>query len=71
MTIDIAGVVRCGCGYVIWGEEEDDLPLDADLHVRSAHPDLVAPFLLSSWRARQRRTKQRPEPSSGARRAAM
>ena len=41
MAIDIAGVVRCGCGYVLWGEEEDDLLVEADLHVRSAHPDLV------------------------------
>jgi hypothetical protein len=41
MAIDIAGVIRCGCGYVLWGEDEEELLQNADLHVRSAHPELV------------------------------
>ncbi len=41
MPIDIAGVIRCGCGHVLWGENEEELLQTADLHVRIAHPDLV------------------------------
>lgn len=41
MALDIAGVIRCGCGYIVWGEDEDELLQDADLHVRSAHPELL------------------------------
>jgi hypothetical protein len=41
MVVDIAGVNRCGCGYILWGEDEEELLLDADLHVRTVHPELV------------------------------
>jgi hypothetical protein len=41
MAVDIAGVIRCGCGYIVWGEDEDELLQDADLHVRNAHPELL------------------------------
>ncbi|MDX6386394.1 MAG: hypothetical protein QOD85_196 [Gaiellaceae bacterium] len=41
MALDIAGVIRCGCGYIVWGEDRDELLSDADLHVRSAHPELL------------------------------
>jgi len=41
MAIDIAGVIRCGCGHVLWGEDEEELLGAADEHVRSAHPELV------------------------------
>jgi hypothetical protein len=41
VAIDIAGVIRCGCGHVLWGEDEGQLLQDADLHVRTAHPELV------------------------------
>jgi hypothetical protein len=41
MALEIAGVIRCVCGHVLWGEDEEELLQTADLHVRSAHPDLV------------------------------
>ena len=41
MAIDVAGVIHCGCGHVLWGEDEEQLLEDADLHVRTAHPELV------------------------------
>ncbi|MGZ8697322.1 MAG: hypothetical protein ACXWZ1_08190 [Gaiellaceae bacterium] len=41
MAIDIAGVIRCGCGHVLWGEDEEEILQSADLHVRIAHPELV------------------------------
>jgi hypothetical protein len=41
MALDIAGVIRCGCGYIVGGEDEEQLLSDADLHVRKAHPDLL------------------------------
>jgi hypothetical protein len=41
MAIDIAGVIRCGCGQLLWGEDEAELRQTADLHVRIAHPDLI------------------------------
>ena len=41
MAIDIAEVVRCGCGQLLWGEDDVELFEAADLHVRSAHPDLI------------------------------
>ncbi len=34
-------VVRCGCGYVLEGDEADDLLADAERHVRIAHPELL------------------------------
>jgi hypothetical protein len=39
--IDIAGVTPCGCGYVLWAADEKELLQTADLHVRTAHPELV------------------------------
>ncbi len=41
MAIDVAGVIRCGCGHLLWGEDEEELLQTADLHVRIAHPELV------------------------------
>jgi acetone carboxylase gamma subunit len=41
MAIDVAGVIRCGCGHVLCGQDEEQLLEDADLHVRTAHPELV------------------------------
>jgi hypothetical protein len=41
MAVDLAGVVRCGCGYVLWGEAEEELLLDAERHVQSDHPELL------------------------------
>jgi hypothetical protein len=41
MAIDIAGEIRCGCGQVLWAEDEEQLLQSADLHVRTAHPELV------------------------------
>jgi len=41
MALYIAGGINCGCGHVLWGEDEQELLQDADLHVRNAHPELV------------------------------
>jgi hypothetical protein len=41
MVVDVAGVNRCGCGYILWGEDEEELLQDADFHVRNVHPELV------------------------------
>jgi hypothetical protein len=41
MAIDIAGAICCGCGHVLWGEDEEQLLQTADLHVRVAHPELI------------------------------
>jgi len=41
MSVDLAGEVRCGCGYVLWGEDDEGLLLDAEQHVQSAHPELL------------------------------
>lgn len=40
MAIDVANV-KCGCGYVLWGEDIEDLREDAERHVREAHPELA------------------------------
>jgi hypothetical protein len=39
--MQIVEEIRCGCGYVLLGEEEDDMLRHADEHVRSVHPELV------------------------------
>ena len=36
-----AEVLTCGCGYVLWGEELEELQLDAERHVLDAHPELI------------------------------
>jgi hypothetical protein len=41
MAVDIAEAIRCGCGHVLWGEDMEQLLQSADLHVRTAHPELV------------------------------
>jgi hypothetical protein len=41
MAINIAEAIRCGCGHVFWGEDEEELLQAADLHVRSDHPELI------------------------------
>jgi len=39
--MQIAEEIRCGCGYVLLGEEEEDMLRDADEHVRTVHPELL------------------------------
>jgi hypothetical protein len=39
--MQVAEEIRCGCGYVLLGEEEEDMLRDADEHVRNVHPELV------------------------------
>jgi hypothetical protein len=41
MAVDIAGAIRFGCGHLRWGEGEEELLRNADLHVRIAHRELV------------------------------
>ena len=33
--------VTCGCGYVLFGERDEELLENADDHVRVAHPELI------------------------------
>jgi hypothetical protein len=37
----VSNVVRCGCGYVLEGDEAEDVRADAERHVRIAHPELL------------------------------
>ena len=37
----VANIVTCGCGYVLSGEELEDLQQDGERHVREAHPELL------------------------------
>ncbi len=37
----MARVINCECGYVVRGENDDELVANAEAHVRDAHPDLV------------------------------
>jgi hypothetical protein len=39
--VQIVEEIQCGCGYVLLGEEEDEMLRDAEAHVRSVHPELV------------------------------
>jgi len=39
--MQIAEVIQCGCGYVLLGDEEEEMLRDADEHVRSVHPELI------------------------------
>jgi hypothetical protein len=39
--MQIAEEIRCGCGYILLGGEEEDMLRDADEHVRMVHPELV------------------------------
>jgi hypothetical protein len=41
MALEIAELIRCRCGQVLWGEDDEELLQAADLHVRIAHPELV------------------------------
>jgi predicted small metal-binding protein len=41
MFLDVCSVNRCGCGYILWGEDEEELLRDAEDHVRTVHPELV------------------------------
>jgi hypothetical protein len=37
----VADIVTCGCGYILSGDELEDLQQDAERHVREAHPELL------------------------------
>lgn len=37
----MAKVIRCECGYVVHGENADELVANAERHIQSDHPDLV------------------------------
>ena len=39
--MQIVEEIRCGCGYALLGEGEEDMLREADEHVRSVHPELV------------------------------
>jgi hypothetical protein len=39
--MQIVEEIRCGCGYVLLAEEEDEILREADEHVRSFHPELI------------------------------
>ena len=37
----MSNVDACGCGYVLEGEDDEDLLAEADRHVRLTHPELL------------------------------
>jgi predicted small metal-binding protein len=37
----MAKLIRCECGYVVRGEDDDELVANAERHIQSDHPDLV------------------------------
>lgn len=37
----MAKVINCECGYVVRGENDDELVQNAEAHIRSEHPDMV------------------------------
>jgi hypothetical protein len=37
----VSNVDACGCGYVLEGEEDEELLAEAERHVRKAHPELL------------------------------
>jgi predicted small metal-binding protein len=37
----MAKVINCECGYVVRGEDDDELIRNADEHITREHPDLV------------------------------
>jgi predicted small metal-binding protein len=34
-------LINCECGYVVRGDDDEDLLRNADTHIRSHHPELV------------------------------
>ena len=34
-------VINCECGYVVRGQDEEELIVNAEDHMHAAHPDLV------------------------------
>jgi predicted small metal-binding protein len=37
----MAYVINCDCGYVVRGDDEDELIQNAEAHIQDAHPDMV------------------------------
>jgi hypothetical protein len=37
----VSRVIRCECGFVVRGGNDEDLALNAEHHVEEHHPDLV------------------------------
>ena len=37
----MAKVINCDCGYVVRGENDDELVTNAEEHMRTDHPDMV------------------------------
>ena len=37
----MAKLINCECGYVVRGDDEDELVQNAEQHISEAHPDLV------------------------------
>ena len=37
----MAKVINCECGYVVRGENDDELVANAEDHMRTDHPDMV------------------------------
>ena len=62
MAIQLANVVTCGCGSVLWGKDEDELLREAERHVRGSHPELIGTLSPSSSRARHSQAKRPKNP---------
>ena len=37
----MAKLINCECGYVVRGDDDEDLLRNADAHIRGNHPELV------------------------------
>ncbi len=37
----MAKQINCECGYVVTGENDDDLVANAEAHMREAHPEMA------------------------------
>jgi predicted small metal-binding protein len=37
----MAKVINCECGYVVRGENDDELVANAEEHMRDRHPEMV------------------------------
>ena len=37
----MAYVINCDCGFVVRGDDEDTLLVNAEQHIADAHPDMV------------------------------
>ena len=71
MALDIAGGINCGCGHVLWGEDEQEFLQEADLHVPNTHLELVGTLSPLELVRPAAVDEEPPEAGNGAQRSAM